>query len=381
MKHLFMRLLFLSLVMFEAGNVGAETKWVKTDPADLADGDVVVIVDLKTEVAMLNDGGTSTNPAVEKVKFNSGDEVLLASEVKTNLQWTVKCSDKVYQFYRSDDTWLYCTSSGVRVGTNSNKNFVIKKVNDNDVLYNTSKNLYIGVYVQGGSAKSWNGYTTTNSVKNTQTSFFKKVTDENDVNLTISSVGYATLYYGDRALMVPDGVTATTYSVTDGKLTESKTYEAGEIIPGGEAVVLKGAAGEYKFIATSTTVENDANNKLKGSDVAAMTTGGVYYYALRAKAKNGPGGPGFYWMDSKGTEPFENGAHKAYLALDGQFAKAQEANEAKSFFLFEEATTGISNAQTENKSVNGLRYNLSGKRVGSSYKGIVIVNGKKFIQK
>ena len=137
-----MRLLFLSLVMFEAGNVGAETKWVKTDPADLADGDVVVIVDLKTEVAMLNDGGTSTNPAVEKVKFNSGDEVLLASEVKTNLQWTVKCSDKVYQFYRSDDTWLYCTSSGVRVGTNSNKNFVIKKVNNNDVIYYTSKNLY-----------------------------------------------------------------------------------------------------------------------------------------------------------------------------------------------------------------------------------------------
>ena len=380
MKHLFMRLLFLALLSFVAGNAGAETKWVKTDPAKLSEGDVVVIVDLKTEVAMLNDGGSSSNPGVEKVKFNSGDEVLLTSEVNTNLQWTVKRSDNVYQFYRLDDTWLYCTSSGVRVGTNSNKNFVIKKVNDNDVLYNTSKNLYIGVYVQGGSAKSWNGYTTTNSVKNTQTSFFKKVTDENDVNLTISSVGYATLYYGDRALKVPDGVTATTYSVENGYLAKSKTYEAGKTIPKGEAVVLSGAAGEYKFVAASATEEKDANNKLKGSDNAEMTTGGEYYYALRAKAKNGTGGPGFYWMDNTGREPFENGAHKAYLALEQKFAENQETGGAKSFFLFEEAT-GIGSVQSDDVRMEGQRYNMSGQRVDSSYKGIVIVDGKKFLHK
>ena len=60
-----MRLLFLSLVMFEAGNVGAETKWVKTDPADLADGDVVVIYDMFDRYAMKNDGGTSTPKALK----------------------------------------------------------------------------------------------------------------------------------------------------------------------------------------------------------------------------------------------------------------------------------------------------------------------------
>ena len=42
--------------------------------------------------------------------------------------------------------------------------------------------------------------------------------------------------------------------------------------------------------------------------------------------------------------------------------------------------TGIKNVKA-NKAANGARYNLAGQKVDASYKGIVIQNGKKFIQK
>ena len=42
--------------------------------------------------------------------------------------------------------------------------------------------------------------------------------------------------------------------------------------------------------------------------------------------------------------------------------------------------TGIKNVKA-NKSLNNVRYNLAGQKVDASYKGIVIMNGKKFIQK
>jgi hypothetical protein len=41
---------------------------------------------------------------------------------------------------------------------------------------------------------------------------------------------------------------------------------------------------------------------------------------------------------------------------------------------------GINNVEM-NKSYNGAIYNLAGQKVGNDYKGIVIMNGKKFMQK
>ena len=198
-----------------------------------------------------------------------------------------------------------------------------------------------------------------------------------DVTQTISSVGYATLFYSDRALMVPEGVVAMTYTVSGGKLAENKKYESGSKIPKGEAVVLKGAAGEYTFTATTTEAEKDADNQLKGSDEAEETTGGNYYYALQAKSKDGKHGPGMYWMNSTGAA-FENGAHKAYMALQEKFAEAQGL--AKEFYLFDDATTGINVIDSE---INGHKemFNLYGQRVGRGYRGVVIKNGKKSLVK
>ena len=44
-------------------------------------------------------------------------------------------------------------------------------------------------------------------------------------------------------------------------------------------------------------------------------------------------------------------------------------------------TTGINKVETDTEDANAPVYNLSGQRVNDSYKGIVIKNGKKYINR
>lgn len=48
---------------------------------------------------------------------------------------------------------------------------------------------------------------------------------------------------------------------------------------------------------------------------------------------------------------------------------------------FTSKTTGIDHVKTNNRASDDKTYDLSGRRVNESYKGIVIKNGKKYIQK
>ena len=46
-----------------------------------------------------------------------------------------------------------------------------------------------------------------------------------------------------------------------------------------------------------------------------------------------------------------------------------------------DAASGIEGINADNNHKKGVMYNLSGQKVNSTYKGIVIMNGKKFILK
>jgi hypothetical protein len=46
-----------------------------------------------------------------------------------------------------------------------------------------------------------------------------------------------------------------------------------------------------------------------------------------------------------------------------------------------DAASGIEGINADKSNRPGVMYNLSGQKVNSSYKGIVIMNGKKFMQK
>ena len=199
--------------------------------------------------------------------------------------------------------------------------------------------------------------------------------DAEFITASISYAGYATLYYSDKALVVPEGVTAfTVLGVNEQQIQQGTIYEAGQIIPAGEAVVLEGAAGSYKFtIDTESTAEPTPYNALKGSDEAAETTGGGKYYKLTVKKINGEDLVGFYFGAADGAA-FTNGAHKAYLVVEDEAA-------AK-YYAFAGQATGI-NAVSKVAVNNGAIYNLQGVRVNSENltKGIYVVNGKKYVIK
>ena len=194
---------------------------------------------------------------------------------------------------------------------------------------------------------------------------------EKSVSVNIGATGYSTLYYSDRALVVPENVYAYTYKVTNGKLDESYLYNAGETIPAATGVVLKAAPGEYTFAASEENGEEDTDNLLKGSDEAALTTGGAVYYKLSLNKAGDANSVGFYYGAADGAA-FTNGAHKAYLALPA-------ASGVRAFLFNEGTITGIQNATTNSAAMQV--YDLQGRRVQSAQKGLYIINGKKVLVK
>ena len=189
------------------------------------------------------------------------------------------------------------------------------------------------------------------------------------IPVTISDAGYSTLYYGTLNLVVPEGVTASTYSYDGTKIKESKTYDAGDVIPAGTGVVLEANAGTYEFVETAEAGEADANNALRGSDEAAETTGGDVFYAL--SLKDGAN-IGFYWR-AEGGAAFTNGAHKAYLALPRTPVKGFS-------FGLEDDATAIETIVNGQQTTEGAIYNVAGQRLNKTQKGVNIVNGKKILK-
>lgn len=193
------------------------------------------------------------------------------------------------------------------------------------------------------------------------------------ISVNISNAQYATLYYGDKALVVPSDVKAYTIGRIDSKNVVKKgtEYAAGETIPAGEAVVLEGKPGTYSFVIDNeSTAAPTEGNLLKGSDEAAETTGGDKYYMLSTKE----GVVGFYYGAEEGAA-FTNGAHKAYLAVSGAAAAAN-------YFVFDGEATGI-NAVSKVVANNGKVYNLQGIEMNADNltKGIYVINGKKVVIK
>ena len=195
------------------------------------------------------------------------------------------------------------------------------------------------------------------------------------INVSMSSVGYSTLYYGDKNLVVPEGVEASAISVAGKSMTKSHVYSPGDIIPQGTGVLIQAAQGDYVFGVTKEADIAAAGNMLLGSDEAGMITGeeGYVYLMLSLNSKKDPSSVGFYYGAANGA-PFMNGAHKAYLAL-----KKEEAAGAK-YVWFD--TTDINGIEAAESSADV--YTVTGVRAGKRSdlpKGIYIVGGKKVVLK
>ena len=177
----------------------------------------------------------------------------------------------------------------------------------------------------------------------------------------------ATMYYGGRNLVVPQGVTAHTYRIDGGSIVESRAYRPGDVLPKGEAVVVKAqTVGEYVFEATDTEAAPDPYNSLRGTDNAeTLSAPGTKYYVLSLDSGHTPGSYGFYYQNAGGGS-VDNGAHRAYLPVDEGSAMAKG-------YPFG-VSTGI--AATHCGKPEQV-YDLQGLRVERPSRGLYIVGGKK----
>ena len=203
-----------------------------------------------------------------------------------------------------------------------------------------------------------------------------------DVQLSVGETGYATLYYSNYDLVVPEKTVAYTFRSENGALTESVSYAEGAVIPAGEAVVVhttNDVPCTLNFKQGTATVDCDANSQLAGTDEETAITpdADYYFYGLPLNSSNDINSVGFYWMVADGAA-FTNGAHKAYLKIQkSEFAGMQAA--AARGFAFEGTVTGVESVESSNNAPQAI-YDLTGRRVSKAEKGIYIINGKKVIK-
>ena len=185
------------------------------------------------------------------------------------------------------------------------------------------------------------------------------------VDVTVSSAGYATLYYGEK-LAVPTGVTAYKAAVKDAS-TITITPIEGTVIPANTGVILKADEGTYNFVVTD--------------EAAGDVTGNILTGTTTATTKEALGGTVFtLGQNSEGVVGLRNYTGTSIRAYS---AYTTNVSASRAFYPFsDDETTGINAVDTEAKEINdGVYYNLNGQRVTTPRKGLYIVNGKKVMVK
>ena len=190
--------------------------------------------------------------------------------------------------------------------------------------------------------------------------------------IVIDELKTATYYYGTKAFVLPEGLTAYTIHANNGALIKGRTYKGDQILPANQAMIIEGLQGLYLLKEASTSEVADSENLLRGSDVRQSieaTSPNEKLYKLSIAEWEGISSLGFYW-DNETGDRIVNRPHKAYLAF------IQSPTSTLHFISMPAPITmGITAIQQVYK--NDVIYNLSGQKVTRPVSGIYIINGKK----
>lgn len=184
----------------------------------------------------------------------------------------------------------------------------------------------------------------------------------NSVSAEINTESNLTSFCSTSTVTVPEDVMVYIATSADNNTVQLERVDT-KVIPAGTGVILYSAEAGTKALTVGGTADASlyANNIFKAA--TSDVTAGDNTYAL-VKGKQG-----FAKVKAGVTIP----AGKAYLEITAG---------SKLAINFGGETTGISKVATEQTAPeNSAMYNLAGQRVSNSYKGIVIKNGKKFINK
>ena len=179
--------------------------------------------------------------------------------------------------------------------------------------------------------------------------------------VTISSVGYATLY--TPAALDFSGVAGLT-AYTAAKDNDVVRLTKVNDVQANTGVVLEGTAGTYSIpaIATSST----ANGELTGNATEATAWNAESGYTYYVLASTGSG------VEFRPVNKGEIAAGKAFLKVAGNLVHA--------FNVVFGDETGISEVVRDGEKESAI-FDLSGRRVAKPAKGLYIVNGKKILVK
>ena len=359
-----------------------------TDASTLAaDDEILIAVNGDIAKAMSATQNTNNRPAVDVTKNQDG--TLTPGE-----------DAQIITLEKDGDNFLFNVGSGYLYAASSEKNY-LKTETEADANAKATISISYGeatIAFQGSNTHNLMRYNlnngspifscyASNTTIKTLPQIYRKVPD---VSVTISKVGYSTLYYSDKNLLVPQGVEAYTYSFDNGVL-QHKPVDG--VIAKGTAVVLKDTRADYQsshsyrfaVVNTGTAV---AGNCLYGYDEATTTNvpGGDYkYYMLSLNADSELSSVGFYYGEADGA-PFTCGAHKAFLALP----RSQSSNVMAYLFdgsVITDNTSSIDEILNCNTSKSEC-FDLQGRRVVNSSlfthpsslkKGIYVVGGRKVI--
>lgn len=360
-----------------------DAKWKKTDLASLTSNDVFVIADTHTSKALPSDGSSGDFKATP-IDLSEEDSVIIGT-VPSSLQWNLKkFDDGTVQFNTAKDTThILCINGGFGLdfrlyGDTHNRNFFtpyLVRQGYYDGLYGTDDGVvrYVGVDAKdnGATKPAFSQWTSCaqkdfTRITDTRIAYYKRIYNIDADITSISSAGYAT-FASDAAIDYSKTAGLKAFAATYNAESKKITLTPVTAVPAKTAVVLKGAADDYILYSADNSDVLKPVNDLKVSD-GSITGDGKTIWALGKKDK----GVGFYPVAEGNAVP----SGKAYLQLTS-------ASQAKGFIAIDdnESTTAIKTVNAQVQSINAPMYNLAGQRVTKAYKGVVIMNGKKFIQK
>lgn len=300
--------------------------------------------------------------------------------LNSDITASVSSGTNTGKYYTNDQTWRLYANESATITIAATTGFELTSVtftfttSDNGALKNGSTSLTSGTPLSvSGSSASFSTTSTSGtkgkvfikgisvSYKATTTTYY--TSHPAIISVSLSAAGYAT-YCAPYALDFTGlDVKAYKATVAGDKVSFSEVTK----VPAGAGVLLKADVGSYAVpvTASASALTGNAMVGVTESNKTLDTTDGDSYYVLRNKNGN----VGFYKVTA---ETYNLKVGTAYLHVAG--------SSAKSFFGFDGTETGVEYVATESQPA-GPTYNLQGQRVGNDYRGIVIVNGKKVINK
>lgn len=355
---------------------------------------LITEVDGKAYVLVAQEKSTSTLDGIGIEDFYNN----LASSL---LNFNTTDFTKSFKVRFDNGKQLYYTKNGdlkIKSSSNTEEKFKIGTKSNCLVLGETNVDYRIGFNIDLHYFKIYTGYALSRDAY-----LYEYTPTENVGSVTIPTAeGYGT-YYLDKAFVMPEGLEGSTISDANhatGELSLGWEYKAGDVVPAGTALLLKGtynkkyelfAPEEENVSCSSVATLGASRNYLRGSVVDAVTSAPdgedvknyLFYKMYYLKEVDGGESKrqlGFFWGESSGGV-FTSSAKRAYMALPRIMA-----NKMKGFALPDAGSTSVQHPVWSSSETNETVYRLDGKKFNSSSRtsnssGIYIIGGKKVILK